>query len=448
MSYERSVSAEPHELEPETVWNLRMPEIRVGARAVEELGHQLRSLGVGEGDRGVLVTDGTLVGLGHADRVTDTIEDAGFGVDVYDDCTREPSLADVEDCLAFMREERGSASDGTADADGDGGYDFYVGLGGGSCMDTAKATRAVVANGGAPLDYVAEPTGSGEELTESGPPLVLLPTTAGTGSEISPVAILSVEEKEIKEGISSPNVRADAAVLDPTLTTSLPPDITARTAMDALGHAMEGYTTHAFDDLLRPTDPADRPVYAGRTGFTELFSERAIELLSGNVRAAVNNGDDLAARTAMLKGALYGAIAGLTAGASLCHAMAYPVGNRYHTYHGETIAVLTPASTLGYNVASDPERFAALAELLGANTDGLGTREAADRAREEFVRLQRDLGVLPSGLHELAGIGEDEVGWLAEQTVDTQQRLLRCNPRPVTADDVAAVFRDALHNWE
>ncbi len=446
MSHERAVSAEPHELEPETVWNVRMPEIRVGAHAVEELGHQLRSLGAEAGDRVLVVTDGTLVSLGHADRVTDAIEDAGFGVDVYDGCTREPSIGDVEECLAFVREAE--SGDERGGAGGSGGYDFYVGLGGGSCMDTAKATRAVAANGGSPLDYVAEPTGAGEELTEAGPPLVLLPTTAGTGSEVSPVAILSVEEQETKEGISDDKVRADAAVLDPTLTTTLPPDLTARTAMDALGHAMEGYTTHAFDDLLRPTDPADRPVYAGRTGFTELFSERAIELLSGNVRAAVNNGDDLEARTAMLKGALYGAIAGLTAGASLCHAMAYPVGNRYHTDHGETIAVLTPASTLGYNVASDPEQFAALADMLGANTDGLGTREAADQAREAFVRLQQDLGVLPGGLHELAGVTEDDIGWLAEQTVDTQQRLLRCNPRPVTVEDVAASFRDALHNWE
>ena len=445
MSHERSVSASPHELEPETVWNVQMPELRVGARAVEEVGHQLRALGVESGARGLVVTDGTLVGLGHADRVTDAIADAGFDIEVYDGCEREPSVADIEDCLAFVR-EAGEADDGGEG--GGGAYDFYVGLGGGSCMDTAKATRAVIANGGTPLDYVAEPTGSGEALSASGPPLVLLPTTAGTGSEVSPVAILAVEEKEIKEGISHPNVRADAAVLDPTLTTTLPPDITARTAMDALGHAMEGYTTHAFDDLLRPEDPADRPVYAGRTGFTELFSERAIELLSGNVRAAVNNGDDLAARTAMLKGALYGAIAGLTAGASLCHAMAYPVGNRYHTYHGETIAVLTPASTLGYNAASDPERFAELAELLGADTGGLGAREAADLAREEFVRLQRDLGVLPSGLEELAGVTEDDVEGLAEQTVETQQRLLRCNPRPVTAADVAGVFRDALHNWE
>ncbi|XVH32835.1 hydroxyacid-oxoacid transhydrogenase [Haloferacaceae archaeon DSL9] len=437
MSYDRSVSASPHRLVPESVWEIRMPAIRVGAGAIEELGYQLEQLGLGGDERGLIVTDETLASIGHVDRVADELVADGFGVDVYADSEREPSIEAVEQCIAFVREEMG-----------EDGYDFYLGLGGGSCLDTAKTTRAVVANGGEILDYVAEPTGSGEALTAAGPPLILLPTTAGTGSEISPVSILSVPEKNTKEGISSPHVRADAAVLDPTLTTSLPPDLTAKTAMDALGHAMEGYTTHPYDDLLRPEDPADRPVYAGRTDFTEMFSERAIDLLSSNVRRAVNNGDDLEARGAMLKGALFGAIAGLTAGASLAHAMAYPVGNNHHTYHGETIAVLTPASTLGYNVASDPERFARLAELLGANTSGMSAREAADEARAEFVRLQRDLNVLPSGLAELAGIAESDARPLAEQTVDAQQRLLRCNPRPVTADDVEAVFTDALYNWE
>ncbi len=436
MSYDRSISASPHELTPETVWHIQMPELRVGAGAAEELGQQLAGLGADGDTRGLLVTDETLVDLGHAGRVADHLEDDGLDVDLFDAVEREPSIEAVERCIDFVREEMGES-----------GYDFYVGLGGGSAMDTAKATRAVVANGGEILDYVAEPTGWGEELTDRGAPLVLLPTTAGTGSEISPIAILSVEQKDIKEAISSNNVRADAAVLDPTLTTTLPPDLTAKTAMDALGHAIEGYTTHRYDDLLRPEVAADRPVYAGRTGFTELFSERAIDLLSSNVRAVVNNGDDLEARTNMLKGALYGAIAGLTAGANLAHAMAYPVGNKYHTYHGETIAVLTPASTLGYNVASDPEQYASVADLLGANTDGLNTREAADRAREEFIRLQQDLNVLPSGLNELAGVTEEDVDWLASQTVETQQRLLRCNPRPVTKEDAEEVFRDALYNW-
>jgi alcohol dehydrogenase class IV len=414
-----------------------MPKVRFGRGAVEELGFQFRDLDVAAGATGLLVTDETLVELGHVERVREVLTDAGFTVDVYDDCEREPSVQAIDDAVTFVRDEQGDA-----------GYDFYVGLGGGSVMDTAKAMRAIIANGGGPLDYIAEPTGAGEDVTEAGEPLVLLPTTAGTGSEISPLAILSVEEKQIKEGISSHHVRADAAVLDPTLTTTLPPELTAKTAMDALGHAIEGYTTHDYDALLRPADPADRPVYAGRTPVTEAFSERAIRLLAGNVRTAVHNGDDLQARENMLQGALFGAIAGLTAGATLCHAMAYPVGNRYHTYHGETIAVLTPASTLGYNSASDPERFAEIARLLGVDTTGMSHREAADAAKDEYIQLQRDLNVLPTGLSELAGIEDDDLDWLAAQTVETQKRLLRTNPRPVTEADVRAIFADALHNWE
>ncbi|WP_336363755.1 hydroxyacid-oxoacid transhydrogenase [Halalkalicoccus salilacus] len=436
MSYDRSVSADPHELQPETVWHLQMPQIRFGRDSIRELGFQLSDLGVKEGAHGLVVTDDVLSEIGHVDRVVDRLEKAGFAATIWDGAEREPSIENVEGCLSFVRDE-------TED-----GYDFYLGVGGGSCLDVAKTTRAVIANGGEILDYVVQPTGEGKALTESGPPLVLLPTTAGTGAEISPVAILSVEEKDVKEGISSNHVRADAAVLDPTLTTTLPAEITAKTAMDALGHAIEGYTTHPHDSLLRPSDPETRPVYAGRTELTEMFSEKAISLLSGNVRRAVHNGDDLEARSAMLKGALFGAIAGLTAGASLCHAMAYPVGNEYHTYHGETIAVLTPASTLGYNAANDPERFARIARMLGANAEGLGTRESADRAREEYVRLQRDLNVVPSGLAELADVTESEVDELARRTVESQQRLLRVNPRPVTEEDVAEIYRDALYNWE
>ncbi|WP_266082161.1 hydroxyacid-oxoacid transhydrogenase [Haladaptatus caseinilyticus] len=436
MGYERSVSAPSHELSPETVWHIQMPQIRFGLDATEELAFQLRDLGVDENASGLIITDEGLVDAGHVERVSSHLIDAGLNVDIYDESEREPSIEAIEDCVSFVRSRTG-----------DSGYDYYVGLGGGSCMDTAKATRTIVANGGSPLDYVAEPTGQGKSITESGPPLVLMPTTAGTGAEISPVAILSVEEKNIKEGISSNHIRADAAILDPTLTTTLPPELTANTAMDALGHAIEGFTTHEYDSLLRPADPEMRPVYAGRTPLTEMFSEKAIDLLSSNVRTAVHNGDDLEARSNMLQGALFGAIAGLTAGASLCHAMAYPVGNRYHSFHGETIAVLTPASSIDYNSASDPERFARLAELFGVETTGKTDHEAAEALKAQYIQLQRDLNVLPSGLTELAGITEDDVDWLAEQTVQTQERLLRCNPRPVTEEDVHDIFVDALHNW-
>ncbi|ARS91482.1 hydroxyacid-oxoacid transhydrogenase [Natrarchaeobaculum aegyptiacum] len=435
--YDRTVSADDHGLGPETVWEIQLPAIRFGRNAVEELDYQLGELGVEAEASGLIVTDEPMVQVGHVDRVSDHLEDAGYDITVWDGAEPEPSIETVDSCLEFVREN-----------EGEDGYDFYLGMGGGSSLDVAKGTRAVMANGGEVLDYVAEPTGGGKALTESGDPLILVPTTAGTGSEISPVAIYAVEEKDIKEGISSNHVRADAAVLDPTLTTTMPAAVTASTGMDALAHALEGYTTHAYDSFLRAEDPAQRPVYAGQTAVTEMYGQRAIELVANNLRTAVHNGEDVEARGAMLKASLFGAICGLTAGVSLCHAMAYPVGNKYHTSHGETIAVLTPATTLGYNVASDPERFAEIAALLGADTDGMSTRDAADEARREYVRLQQDLNVIPSGLAELAGVSEDEIDWLATQTVETQQRLLRCNPRPVAKDDALEVFREALHNWE
>ena len=175
MSYERSVSAPSHELSPETVWHMQMPQIRFGRNATDELAFQLRDLGVDEDAHGLVITDGNLADIGHVGRVETHLTDAELAVDVYDESKREPSVSDIENCLEFVRDEKGGE-----------GYDFYVGLGGGSCMDTAKTTRAVIANGGSPLDYIAEPTGEGQALTESGPPLVLLPTTAGTGAEISP----------------------------------------------------------------------------------------------------------------------------------------------------------------------------------------------------------------------------------------------------------------------
>ncbi|OYR62703.1 alcohol dehydrogenase, partial [Halorubrum sp. E3] len=158
MSYERSVSADPHELSPETVWEVQMPAVRVGAGAADELGYQLGQLGLDGDERGLIVTDSDLVSLGHVDRVADELAADGLDVDVYDGVEREPSVEAVGECIAFVREEMG-----------EDGYDFYLGLGGGSCMDTAKATRAVIANGGDVLDYVAAPTGAGEDLTESGP---------------------------------------------------------------------------------------------------------------------------------------------------------------------------------------------------------------------------------------------------------------------------------------
>jgi alcohol dehydrogenase class IV len=128
--------------------------------------------------------------------------------------------------------------------------------------------------------------------------------------------------------------------------------------------------------------------------------------------------------------------------------MSYPLANEWPTYHGETIAVLTPASTLDYNVGSDPERYARIAELLGVNTDRLDAHDAADAAKAKYIRLQKDLNVVPSGLNELTGATEDDVEDLAQQCLTQQKRLVRCNPRLPDREEIADVYRDALYNWD
>jgi len=434
----RQISAPEHiSNQPETVWTLQLPKIRFGRGSTEELAHQLQGLGVAAPARGLLVTDSEIVSHGHSNQIKKVLEEAGFSTKTYDDVRREPSVTSIEDCLNHINEVAG-----------EDGFDFYIGLGGGSCMDTAKAVRTIKANDGTVTDYISEPTGRGQDLKKSGAPLILMPTTAGTGSEISPVAIIDVPEKNTKEAIASQHVRADAAVLDPVYSVTLPSKETALIGMDALGQAIEGYITHSFDSLLRARTPTNRPVYAGRTPVTEMYSERAIELLYQNIRRATHNGDDIHARSDMLLGALFGGIAALTAGSNLCHAMSYPVANKWHTYHGETIAVLTPASTFEYNKGSNPARFETIAELFGVDTTGLSPHEAAEAAKQRFIQLQRDLNVVPSGLHELTGATEAHVSDLAERCITQQRRLLRCNPRSVSEDAIADVYRDALRNWE
>lgn len=422
---------------PETVWQLGLPEIRFGRNSLADLGVQLEQLGVPPEGHGVLVTDETLVDIGHATRVQEQAETGGFSLDVYDGSQREPHVNDIDDCVRFVRKH--------------GDYDFYVGLGGGSALDTAKIIRTVVAGGGDTIEYVAEPTGDGKQPVRPDAPLVLLPTTCGSPAQVTPHSIVRTDNSETKAVVSGTPLAPDAILLDPAFSVTLPDDLTAQTAMDVLGGVLESYTAPPVGARTRTHDPSVRSAFGGRTQLTDVFAERAIRLLADNLRTAVHSGTDVEARSNVMLGALFAAIASLTTGATLGHATTYAIQARYHTKHSETVGVLTPASTLEYNVASDPERFARIAELLGADTNGLATRAAAERAKDEFVRLQQDLAVLPSGLEELVGLDaddEDVIAGLAAWTMDTQDRLLRKNPRVVTERGVKDVFRDAVNNWE
>lgn len=408
--------------EPDSVWDFSMSDqIKFGDGAVDELHGELVERDVGHL---LVVTDEQLRETGVVDTVLDSVS-SDIAVDVFDDVEPDPGI-DVY----------GAALDAASQIS----PDAIVGIGGGSSMDVAKVAGALVGGEAEILKYIAPPIGGGEPVPDSNTLVVAVPTTAGTGSESSPAAVVSLPERELKVGISSRHIYPDLAVVDPLLAVSLPPAITASSGMDALTHAIESYVTRRYDTKAAPDTPADRPNYGGRTAMTDLYAEKAIDLIGGSLRQAVNNGSDVDARRDMALGSLFAGISFTNAGLGATHAMAYPVAGENHTPHGITVAVMLP-SVMRYNASTVAERYGRVAELLGEDVEGFSTHERGERAAVAVERLSEDIGI-PSGLTEL-GVDPADVPRLAEKTEEIQ-RLLVGNPRRVERDDLEAMFSDAL----
>jgi alcohol dehydrogenase class IV len=406
--------------QPDSVWDFAVTDgIKFGEGAVEELGTELERRGVSSL---LVVTDSELRETGVVD---DVLESVTADVEVFDGVEPDPGVDVYESAIAAAE---------TVAPDG------IVGVGGGSSMDVAKVAGALAGADGDVLDYVAPPIGGGESVPDSEMVVAAVPTTAGTGSESSPAAVVSLHDRQLKVGISSRYLYPDLAVVDPLLAVSLPPAITAASGMDALTHAIEAYTTRRFDAKEAPETATERPDYGGRTAVTDLYAEKAIELIGGSLRRAVDNGSDVAARRDMALGSLLAGISFTNAGLGATHAMAYPVAGENRTPHGVTVAVLLP-EVMRYNAPTAFDRYARIAELLGESTDGLSDREAGTRAAVAVEQLAADVGI-PSGLADL-GVEADDVPRLAEKTEDIQ-RLLVGNPRRVTQADLEEIFADAL----
>lgn len=405
--------------EPESVWEFTMADsVTFGTGAVEELSYQVESLG---GGTVLVVTDEGVSAAGIVDTVTDELADYA----VFDGVEPDPPLAVFE-----------AALESAAEVD----PDVVVGLGGGSSMDVAKVVSAVHAHGGDILDYVAPPTGAGESIPGPGVPLVCIPTTAGTGSETSPVAVLSLPDRNLKVGISSEYILPDLALVDPLLHASLPPGPTASSGMDALCHAIEAYTTRRYDAKERAASPADRPDYDGRNPLTDSLARTAIDLVGENLRSAVNNGEDIQARRGMALGSHLAAASFTNAGLGVTHAIAMAAGAHLHTPHGVTIAAVFP-EVMRFNAPSAFDRYADIAELLGEDTSGMGDAAAAERGAVAVERLREDIGI-GGGLSSL-DVTEDDVPVLADKTMKLE-RLLIGNPRRVEREDVVDILERSL----
>lgn len=405
----------------ESVWEFSTSKnVTFGVGAADELADVAREY---DASSILVVTDKGVVDAGVLDEVVTSLDEDRYTI--FDDVEPDPSLAVFEEALEMAAQVN---------------PDFIVGVGGGSSMDVAKTTSVVHAHGGDVLDYVAEPTGGGEPVPGPGVPTACLPTTAGTGSETSPVTVISLPDEELKVGISSRYQRPDIALVDPRLTVSLPPGPTASSGMDALSHAIEAYVSRRYDAKPAPESRADRPDYNGRSVLTDQFARTAIEQISGALRDTVDNGNDLAARRRMSLGSLMAGIAFTNAGLGATHAIAMATGAVHHTPHGVTIALTLP-EVMRFNATGAAERYAEIAELLGEDLTGKSRDEAAEAAATGVEKLAADVGI-DGGLATLS-IGEDDVGHLAERASQLE-RLLVGNPRRLTRDDLEAIIRRSL----
>jgi alcohol dehydrogenase class IV len=419
----------------ESVFTLEATPVKFGPGAAADAGWELKRLGV---RRALLVTDPGVAAAGHADRVRESIEAEGIEVVVYDESRVEPTLESLE-----------HASDAARDAAVDG----FVSVGGGSAMDTAKVANLVNSHPAPVMDYVNPPVGEGRKPPAPLKPHLAMPTTSGTGSEATTVAVLDIPHLKVKSGISHRYMRPAQAIVDPELTRTLGPEVTASAGLDVVCHAAESYISRPFDSRPRPATPDDRPPYQGANPVADVWSAKALEYGGRYLRRAVADPDDVEARGWMMLAATMAGVGFGSAGVHIPHACAYPIAGLKHEYeppgypqdhpfvpHGHSVIVTAPAA-FRFTYDADPERHHRVAELLaGEPIADPGPDTLPDLLRD----LMRDVGA-PSGVAEL-GYGEDDVPALVEGALK-QQRLLVVAPKEAGADDLGNIITASMRNW-
>ncbi|MCI0682792.1 MAG: iron-containing alcohol dehydrogenase [Gemmataceae bacterium] len=398
-----------------TTWTFHSAgSIIFGRDAINQLGEIATRLGA---KRALVVTDPILQKAGTLERVLDPLRRGNLVVEAFTGGEPEPSMRAAEACLAQAKSFR---------------PDVLVGLGGGSNMDLAKLSATLLTHSGTPRTFVGDDKIPGPIM-----PLICVPTTAGTGSEVSAAAVVTDTENKIKVGILSNYLRPRVALVDPMLTVSCPPKVTADSGIDALTHAIEAYT--AVDNATFPLPPGERTVYQGRHPFGDMTAEKAITLIGQYLRRAVADGNDFEAREGMALAALLAGLAFSNVGVAVVHALEYPVGGAVHCSHGAGNGLLLPY-VMRFNLPARVKEFAAIARLLGANVQGLTDQESADKAVDAVERLRNDIGI-PRRLRDI-GVQEEQLRPFAEKAIGIQ-RILRVNPRPVTVDDLHGILRNA-----
>jgi alcohol dehydrogenase class IV len=422
----------------ETILSFTTVPIKFGFGAADEVGYEAKRL---EAKRVLLCTDKNLRATGHPDKIKKIIEKEGIGAEIYDDIRVEPTDKSMDKAANDLKGNE---------------FDLYVAVGGGSTIDTTKAVNLLITYPAPVMEYVNKPIGHAKPVPGPLKPLLVLPTTSGTGSETTPVSVLDILDMKVKTGISHPLLRPTIALLDPLLTVSMSPEITASTGMDVLTHALESYTSLPFDKRKKPDHPSQRPAYIGSNILSDTFCVKAIEIAGKYLRRAVADPHDLEARWHMMMGSTLAGIGFGNAGVHIPHSMAYPIGGMVRDYrpagynvekamvpHGQAVTITAPAA-FRFTAPVWPEKHAYAAQLLGLNNNDMSAKEAAMALSDEVIELMKDIG-FPSGLNEM-GFTEADIPQIVEGTLKQERLLVGC-PRQVGEKELAQIARESMKYW-
>ncbi|MBS4189887.1 iron-containing alcohol dehydrogenase [Bacillus sp. FJAT-49705] len=351
----------------------------------------------------LVITDPFLKDIGLTNKVVDPLEAAGYVTEIYTDVVPEPPLAIGEKLVAYTRDHQ---------------FDMVIGVGGGSALDLTKLAGVLASHEGKVEDYL-NLTGT-KEITKKGLPKILIPTTSGTGSEVTNISVLSLETT--KDVVAHDYLLADVAIVDPALTISLPPKVTAATGIDALTHAVEAY------------------ISKNASVVSDALALQAIRLISNSIRTAVSNGQDKQARTDMSYGSYLAGLAFFNAGVAGVHALAYPLGGQFHIAHGDSNAVLLPY-VMGYIRQSCEKRMKDIYDAMGFSSVNLSQEEASYKCVAELKRLVEDVNI-PSSLKGF-DIQEDALESLTNDAVE-QKRILARSPMTLLKEDIYKIYKAAF----
>jgi hydroxyacid-oxoacid transhydrogenase len=418
--------------------DLSTSHIRYGTGVIREVGLDLSDR---RARRVMLFADPNLVGRYPVNAVRESLEELRISYLLYDRISIEPTDASFQAAIAAAQSEP---------------FDAFVAVGGGSTLDTAKAANLYSTYPADFLTYVSKPQGHAQPCPGPVKPLIAIPTTTGTGSETTGVAVFDLVSAGTKSVIGHRYLKPSLALLDPLVTETLPTLVVASSGLDVFSHAIESITAVSFMDREQPERPADRPAYQGSNPISDVWALESLRIARQYFVRAVEDAGDLEARGNMLLAAAFAGLGFGNAGVHLPHAMSYPIASRKKVYqpegyqvdhplvpHGISVILTTP-SVVRFTAPVRPERLLWVAEALGLDVSRANPDDAGRLVSDEVVRYMQRLGV-PSGL-KAVGYSTSEIPSLVEGTLP-QERIVKICPRPVTEDDLACLLEESIANY-